>query len=96
MKPLAFTTLLAAIGCAPLGPRGIAGHLSMALDTPPGILAMPLSVRCQHVRDAQARCERLGLPSDCAWSDEAEGARDAAWGPDLDMWTIWACLARKP
>jgi hypothetical protein len=74
-------SLLALAGCATLGPRGIARDLDRQLTF---LADWPLSVRCQAVRDAVARCEAAGLPPDCAWN---------GWDDqDRDSFTIAACL----
>ncbi len=77
----------AVCGCATTAPT--AGGIAADLDRQLVLLAdWPLSVRCQAVEDAQARCVAAGLPEDCAW----DGWHDR----DRDAWTVAACARRRP
>lgn len=82
MNRLLLALVLAGCASGP-GPRQIAGDLDMSLRL---LADWPLSVRCRHVRDAMDRCERAGLPRDCAW----DGWHDA----DHDGWTVSICKKR--
>ena len=65
---LALVSLLAGCAVAPTA-AGIARDLGAVLDRQADL---PLAVRCQTVRDAEARCLRAGLPPRCfadGWSD---------------------------
>jgi hypothetical protein len=82
---LALTLLVGLGGCVTTRtPRGIALDFASYLKL---IRNAPLSIRCQHVKDTQDRCERNGFPRNCAWN-----GRDDA---DDDDFTIKACLARE-
>lgn len=81
------------LGCAAARtPIAIATALDLCLSDPrPRLRAQSgtaLSIRCQCVRDAQARCLRAGLPKNCGWG----GTQDQ----DHDSWVINNCLRREP
>ncbi len=78
--------LFGLFGCAtaPTSAR-IAADFAKNLDM---LAGWPLSVKCQAVKDVQARCVAAGFAADCAW----DGWVDA----DRDSFAINACRERKP